>query len=105
MAIASCRSKRKWSSPLSVLLLTFDTKGTYDGVGTRHHDDPTRSPPGHPRPPDPPHARDRAAARLGDLGADPGALPRRAARQPGLAVPGAPSPRAPGMDHIRVGRL
>ena len=46
-----------------------------------------------------------AHARLGDLGAHPADLPGRPAGQPGLALPGAPPPRAPGLDRSRVGRL
>ena len=66
---------------------------------------PDRPPARHARPADHADDRTRADARLGDRPAHPADFRRLAARPAGLALSGAAPPRAPGLDHRRVGRV
>src|SRR6476661_4303178 len=63
-----------------------------------------RSAPGHARPPHPEDTGARADARVGPRAAHPADVRRRAAGAARLALPGAASPRAPGLDWCKMGR-
>src|SRR4051812_781676 len=78
------------------LVLTADTNDCT--VGCRHHDANARFAARHARSADPAHAAEGCPARLGHLRAHPADFARRPADLPGLALSGAPSSRAPGVD-------
>src|SRR5262249_60139299 len=68
----------------------------------KRHAEAIRSPPGHARPA---HSQDhcaRAAARMGDLQANPAAFRRRAVGAAGLPLSGAHTARASRLDHRGV---
>ena len=67
-----------------------------------HGQRPIRRPPRHARSADPQNAHPRADARLGHQRAHPAVLARSARRQPGIALSGAPAPRAARMDRQRL---
>src|ERR1035441_7075132 len=90
------------------LLLTPDNNSAIlPTVDVRHHAPAfqTRSSSGNARSADSSHARDRFAARMGHFRAHPADLPRRAARQPGVALPGSTPAGAPGLDQSGMGRF
>src|SRR5215204_2952434 len=60
---------------------------------------------GDPEPADPEDAVARAAARVGDLEADPGGVRGGAERGAGVALPGALPAGGAGVDRLRVGRF
>src|SRR5262245_29016277 len=74
---------------------------TFDTNAARLH----RPAAGHARPADSADAPIRPDAWLGHLRADPADLPGRPPGESGLAVSGAPPPRAPRLDPRRLGRL
>src|SRR6187200_3109322 len=80
--------------------------GVVDDLGmlVKTHAQTIRPSARHARPPDPENARARATARLGHLEAHSAPLRRGARRATGVAVPGASSAGATGMDHRRVER-
>src|SRR5262245_12811378 len=94
-----------YSAGANRLVLTADTKSF--SVECRHHATTNDSGPAsrHPRSLDPADAADRPDARVGDLGARSADFARRAADQPGLALPGAASAGAPGLDRRRMAGL
>src|SRR5258708_29067044 len=64
-----------------------------------------RSASGHAGPFDPAHALGGTDARMGDLSADPAALERRAAGEPGIALSRPAPARAAGADRGGMGQL
>src|SRR5206468_2872005 len=65
----------------------------------------SRSPAGYPRPAYPQIAPERTDARFRDFAANPTNVQGHADRGAGLPLPGALSPRGPGLDQVRVGRF
>src|ERR1700724_278658 len=77
------------------------SRGGKEGHGDRERRPATR----HPRPADPAHAGDRAAARLGHRAAHRADLARGPVGDPGLALPGPLPARGAGRHRRRVGDL
>ena len=91
------------SECLPLLIYNTDAYSLVDNQG--QHDETHRSRPRHARPPHHAHHRHREAAWLGDRATDPAAVERSAAGQSRLALSGAATTGAPGLDHRRLGRL
>src|SRR4029450_9706312 len=99
------------SAPRRMLSLTLYKSAGYALLSTddrkswRMDGAQVRSAPGHAGPFDPAHPLGGPDARMGHLPADPAALERRAAGEPGIALPRAAPARAAGPDRSGMGQL